>query len=59
MGKYICKKCGSTDITIRKWVNPNTNYISSDDIDNECWCDDCEEITEYLYIEERNESLYV
>lgn len=53
MGKYICKKCGSTDITIRKWVNPNTNYISSDNIDNECWCDDCEEITEYLYIEDK------
>lgn len=55
MGKYVCKKCGSVDITIRKWVNPNTNYISTvkcDDSD-ECWCDDCQAMMPYLYIEDK------
>ena len=53
MKKYIfrCKKCGSTNIQILAWVNPNTNEVVADNEEKECWCEDCEEHSEYECIE--------
>ncbi len=47
---YVCKECGSNDIEIPMWVNPNTNIPNGDygsDGDEECWCNYCEDHTEY------------
>lgn len=41
---YFCSVCGSDDIEIKMWVNPNTNELV-DDIDTNCWCHNCEEET--------------
>jgi DNA-directed RNA polymerase subunit RPC12/RpoP len=42
---YVCSECGSSNIEMKAWVNPNTNEIfdtiSTDQED--CWCNDCEE----------------
>lgn len=43
MGKvrYVCAECGSSDIQVKTWVDPNTGEIVDIDYDNECWCDNC------------------
>jgi hypothetical protein len=42
---FICDTCGSKNVQMQMWVDPNTreifDEISSDLKDN--WCDDCEE----------------
>ncbi|HPC10137.1 MAG TPA: hypothetical protein PLN85_03600 [archaeon] len=41
----VCSECGSEDIEVKTWVNPNTNEIG-DVVSNEeedCWCNDCQE----------------
>ena len=46
--KQVCKNCGSEEVFRMKWVNPNTNEISSSDAGTEglCeWCEDCKEET--------------
>lgn len=52
---YECKKCGSHDVEIQKWVDPNTNEILSDTFDTEeGWycCNNCEEHHQGLVIKE-------
>ena len=46
--KVKCKVCGSTQIQVKYWVNPNTFEIIDpcDGEENECWCEDCQDITE-------------
>lgn len=43
---YVCKECGSANIEVKAWVNPNTREITEVDpcmnIDNECYCNNCE-----------------
>lgn len=40
---YRCNHCGSTDIQVKAWINPNRgNSYISDMEDRECWCDACE-----------------
>ena len=54
MAKYIfrCKECGSTDIQIPAWINPNTDEIIDDDVsDGMCWCEKCEEHQRYECVE--------
>ena len=53
MAKYVfrCKECGSTDIQILAWVNPNTNEIIDDNAEKECWCEKCQEHQRYECIE--------
>lgn len=45
---YVCTKCGSADILVPKWVNPNNNNIDSwvgDGMDFECFCRKCAQIS--------------
>jgi hypothetical protein len=39
---WVCSNCGSKNIEIKKWVNPNTNEVGTDCEDEYCWCPDCE-----------------
>ena len=44
MAKYVCSKCGSEHIQVKAWIDPNTNEIIDWVEDEECWCEDCQEI---------------
>ena len=48
MSKWCCKECGSENIQIRMWVNPNTSDIIGDCEDKECWCENCKEHTRFF-----------
>ena len=53
---YRCSKCGSTDIQVRAWIRANDNAVHEwcDDTYNgvfECWCEDCQEMTEVEFKE--------
>ena len=57
--KYVCSECGSENIQVKMWVNPNADPLFNDepqewvdDDDCECWCQDCQEITKYKLIEQ-------
>jgi hypothetical protein len=41
--KYVCGKCGGTDIQVPAWTDPNTQTIVDDDYSDDSWCSDCEE----------------
>lgn len=43
-----CAYCGSDNIEIRMWVNPNTNEIGNDCGEDECWCNNCEDHNYFL-----------
>lgn len=49
---YRCKKCGSTNIQVRAWVGANDNAIhdwcDEDGLSNQCWCENCQEITTWV-----------
>lgn len=51
--KYIfrCTECGSTNVQIKCWVNPNTDEIIDDCEEKECWCEKCEAHQRYECIE--------
>lgn len=55
MAKYIfrCTECGSTNIQIKCWVNPNTDEVNGECSNplKECWCEAYEELSEYECIE--------
>lgn len=42
---YVCDKCGSTNVQIMVWANPNTDKIIDDvtGINENMWCEDCED----------------
>lgn len=41
---YRCEACGSTDIQVKAWINPNYgNAYVSDTEDDEGWCEKCQE----------------
>jgi len=42
---YVCSDCGSEDVHVAMWVNPNTNQIleGSDQTLNHSFCDMCDE----------------
>ena len=53
-----CKKCGSTEVEVRTWVNPNTSEVSSlSDINSiiskreDCWCSYCGNDAELIVTE--------
>ena len=57
MTRYVCSKCGSTQIRVRAWIKANENEIvewCDDSCDGtfECWCEACQETTEVKFIEE-------
>lgn len=39
--KYVCSQCGSVNIQVLDWVDPNTNQYIGGYNDEECWCEDC------------------
>lgn len=48
--QYVCKQCGSTDIEVQAWVNPNKHTIGDylgGGLDCSCWCNECHETTTY------------
>ncbi len=47
MKKYICANCGSDNIEIKCWMNPNTLEWESDEF-TDCFCFNCDEQTYYL-----------
>ncbi len=54
-----CKKCGSSNVEIRTWINPNTLEVTSlSDIDtiiseeSDCWCKECDDNAELIATEE-------
>lgn len=48
MNKLYCNKCGSSNVQLEAWVNPNTNEIIDASLSAQEWCDDCEEETTLL-----------
>lgn len=48
---YVCTHCGSSNIEVRTWVNPNTREVSEDELitvfDDECYCNNCESMRDY------------
>lgn len=49
--KYCCSVCGSTNIQLQAWIDPNNNnkYIEGTE-DDECWCENCQEHTKIKLI---------
>lgn len=51
-----CADCGSSDVEMKTWVNPNTDEIGDDCSDRteeeDCWCKNCEENVRLLTLEE-------
>ena len=48
--KLVCEKCGSEDILVMKWVNPNTNEISSMEAGTEGLCNCCNNCRNTCYL---------
>lgn len=48
MSKLYCNKCGSSNVQLEAWINPNTNEIIDVYSSGQEWCDDCEEETVLL-----------
>lgn len=51
--KVICKQCGSTDIQVKYWCNPNTFRIVdvASGEENDCWCENCQDNTQCEWID--------
>ena len=51
-----CADCGSSDVEMTMWVNPNTGEISGESSDRfeeeDCWCKNCTEHVRLLTLEE-------
>lgn len=41
MSKLVCSRCGSDEVEVRMWVNPNTKEIGADCDCGEAWCNNC------------------
>lgn len=53
--KYVCKCCGSDRIQVRAWIDANTKQAfewCEDENYNECFCEECQDLTEWKAIEE-------
>ena len=42
MCTLVCSNCGSENVQIRVWYNPNTQEVAYDCNDGDAWCDNCE-----------------
>lgn len=51
-----CEECGSTDVEMKMWVNPNTEEIGGDcssrKEEEDCWCKECGEHMQLLTLPE-------
>jgi hypothetical protein len=53
---FKCTECGSKNVQMTAWVNPNNNnefidYTTDCTETDDCWCDDCGENVELEYVE--------
>ena len=41
----VCEICGSRDVQVKAWIDPNTNEICDEcwGDKEDCWCCDCQE----------------
>lgn len=55
----VCQECGSREIQMMAWVDPNTlEYVSSIDADaDDQWCDACQEHIWFCSLEEFGDNL--
>lgn len=55
----VCQECGSREIQMMAWVDPNTlEYVSSIDADSDDqWCDACQEHVWFCSLEEFGDNL--
>lgn len=51
-----CENCGSTDVEMKMWVNPNTSEIGDDCSSRkeagDCFCNECQDNTRLLTLPE-------
>ena len=56
--KLVCKECGSSNIEVKAWINPNTDKVldsvSDEDIKDN-WCNECSENVMFEKIEVEDE----
>lgn len=56
LNTLYCADCGSSDVEMTMWVNPNTDergsYIPDRLEDGTCWCKNCKEYTYLLTLKE-------
>lgn len=38
-----CSVCGGTNVQIQAWIDPNHNNQYVSDIEDKCWCEDCQQ----------------
>lgn len=45
---FSCSVCGSTDVEVKKWVNPNNNNVKEGAAfdEDDIWCNDCQDHNE-------------
>lgn len=48
--KYCCSVCGSTNIQLQAWIDPNNNKYIEGTEDDVCWCENCQEHTKIKLI---------
>lgn len=58
-GITVCDECGSTDIQMQAWVDPNTRiFIGATGIDrDDNWCEECEELLPFCSRKEFKERM--
>jgi hypothetical protein len=42
-GYLVCAKCGSKNVQVKAWVYPNDNNSYAGEVDDDAWCEDCDE----------------
>lgn len=48
--RYVCSECGSPNIQVQAWINPNTGQVTNTLESNDCWCEDCKDRTKLKQI---------
>ena len=43
--EIICSECGSANIWLKMWFNPNTGESFGWDESDECYCNNCKKLT--------------
>ncbi len=56
LNTLYCSECGSNDVEVKMWVNPNTDRIGGECStpleEEDCWCYNCEEHTKLKTLKE-------
>lgn len=53
---YVCTECGSDNIEVKVWIDPNTDHVVEwcEDEEDTCWCYECQKIGKYKIIRNGN-----